>query len=375
MVVTRSQTQPPGIWSDKRIIERYKLLGKAASFTNASKLAKEINLHPERVKRALASDTDIMVHNPVRKKFKRRKVIAMPFQTHSMDLKDLTSLSEFNNGIKFLLFCIDVSTKFLFVKPLKSKKAQDVATALDSIYSQMKRQGKKLPRKAYFDRGREFDNRLVKAVFKKYNISFYFTNDPEIKASTVERVIQTLTQMIYRYFTTNSTFKYAPILQNMVLSYNNTTHSAHGMKPAEITIQDAETVWYRLYTKTFTTKKSPAYQKDQHCLITRYKNTFEKGATPRLRREVFRIDEVLKTNPVTYRLVDLSGEVIEGSWYHEELVPVDKPTVFEIEKVLETKKKAGDTLRLVKWKNYPESMNAWIGSEVYKKHTGGKRSK
>ena len=35
--------------------------------------------------------------------------------------------------------------------------------------------------------------------------------------------------------------------------------------------------------------------------------------------EIFIVDEVLDTNPVTYRLVDLQGEAVSGSFYEQEL--------------------------------------------------------
>ena len=315
MVLTRSQSK----WSDADIIRRYKALGKAASFTNSAKLAGELGLRVDRVRKAISKDIGILLHSKVRKKFRRRKVIALPFQTHSLDLKDLSSISQYNQGVKFLLFCIDVASKFLYVKPLKSKKAKEVATALESIYEHMKRKNVKLPRKIFFDRGREFDNKTVKALLKKYSISFYMTSDPETKASTVERSIKTITEMIYRYFTVNSTFRYTHILQRVVETYNNTVHSSHRLKPAEITVRDSDKVWRRLYEPGFV-KTSPKFEKGQLCLIAKLKNTFEKGYTPGFRKETFKIDQVLDTNPVTYRLIDSNGEVIEGSFYESELV-------------------------------------------------------
>ena len=315
MVVTRSRTR----WSNEDIVRRYKQLGQSASLTSAGKLAKELGLKVERVQKALGTDIDILLHKRVKKKFRRRKIVAMPFYTHSLDLKDLSSVAQFNKGVKFLLFCIDVSTKFLYVKPLKSKKAEEVAQALESIYVQMKKSKKKLPKRIFFDKGREFDNRLVKTMLKKYHITFYMTSDPVTKASTVERVIRTVSEMIYRHFTISSGFRYVHVLQQIVQSYNNTVHRSHGFKPSEITARDSEKVWQRLY-EPYTSNQPAKFEQGQLCLIAKLKNTFEKGYTPKFRREVFVIDAVLKTNPVTYRLRDLKGELIEGSFYEDELV-------------------------------------------------------
>ena len=92
-------------------------------------------------------------------------------------------------------------------------------------------------------------------------------------------------------------------------------------------------------------------------------------------KEVFQIKRVLHTNPITYSLIDLSGEPIQGSFYNEELVRVKKPTVFEIEEVIKTRKEGKKTMYLVKYRHYPESMNEWLEGSVYKKQLKAQKSK
>ena len=48
------------------------------------------------------------------------------------------------------------------------------------------------------------------------------------------------------------------------------------------------------------------------------KSMFEKGYTPRLTEEIFKINEVQMTRPVTYKLEDLNEERIEGFFYEAE---------------------------------------------------------
>ena len=69
--------------------------------------------------------------------------------------------------------------------------------------------------------------------------------------------------------------------------------------------------------------------------ISKYKRKiFDKGYTPNWTEEVFVVDETLKTDPaVPYRLVDLMGEPVTGSFYEQELLKTDQ-TVFGIEKVI-----------------------------------------
>ena len=52
----------------------------------------------------------------------------------------------------------------------------------------------------------------------------------------------------------------------------------------------------------------------------KYKYIFNKGYTENRSREIFIIDSVLKNNPCTYKLKDLKGEKVIGSFYEKELL-------------------------------------------------------
>ena len=54
--------------------------------------------------------------------------------------------------------------------------------------------------------------------------------------------------------------------------------------------------------------------------ITKYKNIFSKGYTENWSREIFIIDCVLKTDRCTYKLKDLNGGKVIGSFYEKELL-------------------------------------------------------
>ena len=73
--------------------------------------------------------------------------------------------------------------------------------------------------------------------------------------------------------------------------------------------------------------------------------------------EVFTIDKILLTKPVTYKIIDLLGEEIEGSFYEKELQKAKQQT-FRIENVVrrDNKKKKA----LVKWKGYSDKFNSWV---------------
>ena len=67
--------------------------------------------------------------------------------------------------------------------------------------------------------------------------------------------------------------------------------------------------------------------------LTTKTNLFEKSFTPRWTEEVFTINQINLTIPITYKITDLNGEEIEGSFYDQELQKAALDT-FRIEKVL-----------------------------------------
>ena len=47
---------------------------------------------------------------------------------------------------------------------------------------------------------------------------------------------------------------------------------------------------------------------------------FSKVHTSNWNRELFKVNEVLKTKPPTNRIKDINGEIIEGNYYEQELL-------------------------------------------------------
>ena len=106
---------------------------------------------------------------------------------------------------------------------------------------------------------------------------------------------------------------------------------------------------------------TPKFKPHDQVRISKHKRKFEKGYTPNWTEEIFVVDKVNMTNPVTYHLKDLKNEKILGSFYQQELARA-KQTIFRIEKVIkrDNKKK----MALVKWLGYSDEHNSWVPSGV-----------
>ena len=74
------------------------------------------------------------LHKPIIRKFNKRKVYSK-FKDNiwGVDLADMQSLSRKNKGIKYLLFAIDLYSKYAFVIPLKDKKGISIVNASNKI--------------------------------------------------------------------------------------------------------------------------------------------------------------------------------------------------------------------------------------------------
>ena len=115
------------------------------------------------------------------------------------------------------------------------------------------------------------------------------------------------------------------MLPKLVKQYNNTKHSSTKMTPTEASKKKNEgVVYFNLYGDMETLKQKPKFKVGDKVRISKYKrNVFDKGYTPNWSEEIFTVDEIQHTNPITYKLKDLRDEDIQGSFYEPELLKAE----------------------------------------------------
>jgi len=114
------------------------------------------------IKQILNSQDSYTLRKELRRSFKRTRVVVSGIDDeYDMDLADVSNIAEENSGFKYLLVVIDIFSKYLWVQPLKNKTAKDVVNALKKILPNDRKCNK-----IRYDKGREFNNNIMKSFLK-----------------------------------------------------------------------------------------------------------------------------------------------------------------------------------------------------------------
>ena len=284
---------------------------------------------------------------------------------------EVQPLAKYNRGIRYLLTVVDVLSKYAWEQPLKAKTGVALVRAFDKILKQGLR-----PNRLQTDRGTEFYNGTFQRWLKDQGIQ-HFSTEGDAKASVVERFNRTLKERLYRYFTAANTLRFDEVLPELAQGYNATRHRSIGMALQEVTWDNEEAVWKRLYDKRLK-RPPPQFHVGDRVRLNKIHRTFDKGYLPGWTGEVFVVHRVVPGPVPTYKIREWDDTPVDGTFYDADLqkVHVSDQALFRIEKVLKRQK---DRL-LVKWKGWPDKYNSWIASRDVtslqppkRKKTGRKR--
>ena len=337
--------------------------------------AKERRIHAPEWKKELTNE---LLHQKLNR-FPRRSVYAKNVdEIWTADLMDLHRFARVNKGFKYILIVLDVFSRYAWARPLKTKTGTETAAAFRDIF-----RGGRHPTKLWTDKGTEFWNRdvrfvlhgptfhnqAVRGTLTANNVELYSTQN-EPKAMIAERFIRTLRGKIEsNYILTHSTVWY-DILPYLIQEYNTAIHRTIGMSPIDACKPENYSKVYKTqFKKKFKPTRKLMYTVGDKVRITVHKKVFEKGTAPNWSEEIFEISAIVPGRPLTYRLKDLTGEKIEGSFYTEQLLPTAQE-IYRVDRVLRRRKKRDGTREAyVSWSGYASKFNQWIPEEDI--HLGG----
>ncbi len=295
------------------------------------------------------------LHKPVTKKFKRRTTIVSGLNDQfQCDLIDMKKFKIQNTNHQYILSAIDVFSKYGWALALKSKDGKEVAQKLSKVLKERK------CRSIQTDKGKEFYNSSVRKLLAEHEITHFSSENDDIKAACVERFNRTIQSKLHRWFTKSRTFKWINILPKIVFTYNHTTHRSTHEAPANVTHENEEDVWQKLYAHLSSPSQKSKFSVNDHVRISKYKHVFSKGYEANWSTEIFLIDKILPTDPLTYQLRDDLGEKIHGSYYEKELQKVTPSKQFVLERIIDQRNVNGKRQYFVKFQGYPSKFNAWV---------------
>ena len=206
----------------KEVVDKFYFdVKEPCSYGGFSRFASKFShVGKKELKQYLEGEDAFTLHKPVRKKFPTRKTVAPSLDNvWQLDLTEMVKYSVYNDDVKYILFVIDVYSRYLWLKPLKDKKSKTVAIAVREIIEEDGR----YPQMMWTDKGAEFLGQEFQDIVMEYSILYYNTFSVN-KAAVVERVQRTIKERMHRYFTKMNTFKYIDILQDLAYSYNRSFH-------------------------------------------------------------------------------------------------------------------------------------------------------
>nr|AUH25525.1 INT [Spodoptera frugiperda]DAC81443.1 TPA_asm: integrase [Spodoptera moth adintovirus 1] len=295
------------------------------------------------------------IHKTARRNFLRRSVVLKGIDDlWQADLMDMQNLRKYNKGYNYILIVIDCFSKYAWTRPLKSKNKLDVTHAFERILLDSHRK----PDNLQTDMGTEFYNNAFQALMKTYKINHYSSFSTK-KASIVERLIKTIKNKLYKYFSLHGNYKWlGKPLEVTLESYNNTKHRTIKLKPIDVCKSNEQIIKENILkaNKHVSIPYKPKFKIGDYVRISKYKHNFEKGYTPNWSTELFTVKKINNTIPVTYHIQDQRKQAILGTFYEQELQKSNYPGVYLIEKVL---RKKGKKL-YVKWLGLNNNENSWI---------------
>lgn len=324
-----------------------------------------------RIRKWLESNSIYTFNRVAHKTFNRNGVnVAGIDSLWDSDLIDFSNYSVNNGGNRYILLAIDVFSRYVWLRKLKSKNSNEMVNAFKSIFDE----GRK-PVAVRTDKGSEFSNRIIGKFFRDSGVYHYCTHN-EKQANYAERAIKTIKTRIFRYMKLNNKHKYVDVINSFTNSYNNSKHSSIGIEPSNVNKGNESEIRLDAYLlkhrepNVSKVKKHAKIEKFKYKIgdsvrISLLKEKFSREYDQKWSTEIFHIGSRFRRGQIClYRIKDISGESIDGSFYTKELqrVRVKQTDRYVIEKIL--KKKTGKVF--VKWKGWPKKFNSWINANEIK---------
>jgi transposase InsO family protein len=262
-----------------------------------------------------------------------------------IDLIIMKSMKNENNQFKYILTVIDLFSKYAWAIPLRSKKGDVVAKAIETLIHV---NGIK-PKIIQSDNGAEFKNKWFDDLCKDFNTKQVFSLPyaPQSQGQ-VERFNGILKNKLKQYFSKTGKHKWIDVLNSMVYNYNNTKQSTTDFKPSDVQNDEDKNIQVLSEIRENIEKKAAKnleYNRN-------YASNLKAGDSVRISkltstkarrdkfdkvlenwsRDIYTIHSVSKRDDFKqsqYVLKDSKGDKINKKFYRDDLQLVDKDSLIK----------------------------------------------
>ena len=252
-----------------------------------------------------------------------------------IDLLDLSQLYRTNRNYRYYLVFCDVFTRLASVRPLKSKRPDEVAAAFEELLEAFPGEVQRVQS----DGGREFLGAFEELLREK---GIEHTVTVFRHAHVVERLQRSLKSWLAKAMKEAETTVHLGLMERIVDGYNRRRHRIIKMSPLQAAEdRNAPAV---LFNQTEEWTKRERFRKPEDLLkrhqlvrVRRSRHAFSRSFHQTFGSELHMISRVLDNLPVVrYRVENLVGEEFPGSLYREELAPVSDllSSPFKIQRIL-----------------------------------------
>lgn len=349
LVVKQSQIKPllRKIYNDAKTHKN----GRESLYNNVK--SKYIGISKRKMFDFLKNQENYQIHRPViKEKVNRPIVLSGPHKQWQVDLVDLSNLSGFNKKQKWLLTCIDLFSKYAYVKTTPNKSGKRISYAMDSILSKLPK--KHIPSVIQTDRGSEFQGEFNK-IMKKYKIKHIFSTP--YKPSTqgaVERFNGTIKRLLFSYMSNNKTKTYINVLEDIVDNYNSSIHRATGVSPKNIVDGISKEEQQKINNKISKAQRSlileernlPIIRKGDYVRIAlesinktvRKDANFRKKFLKQWTARIYQVDKVTRPKVGRPMYIINDPKLDKGEFYRDEIQLIDKSKLIKRKPVIKKKK-------------------------------------
>lgn len=235
---------------------------------------------------------------------------------HEIWTIDLIHLQKPEENFKYVLNCMDTFTKKVHSVLLTGKNKEELERALLECF----RFFRVKPKKIQSDQEAGLLSKKMKEFFDKNNIILYHTF-AETHNPIIERFNRTQKENVRRMVRKAGDHLWSPQIKLFEIEYNNKKHAFTGYKPNTAHFyKDQIQQKFQDHVNRPRNEPVKTFKLGEKVQTKRILQTFEKKSTAdHWNDEIFIIKSISFTNPTTYKLIDLNGEVIHGSFYPYEL--------------------------------------------------------